>query len=180
LIEFSIATDDGAFLMWLLLLHPDAAEKIGCGISHFAVEFSTAKGNFPPASHFVINRNDGTRLDFSYKKCVARLPRFLEGEEPASQQQQQQQQLSTQHPQHHELQQPQQQLQQHQQEQQQHFQQQQQQQQHELPSPPPWRQQEQQQQQWQQQPWQQQHWQRQQQQLRRLHEVLQLIITYNA
>ena len=54
-----------SFLCALIALHPRSAEKIGGGIRHFTVE---------PALHgthcFYLTRVDGTKIDFSYLKCV--------------------------------------------------------------------------------------------------------------
>lgn len=54
-----------SFLCFLLELHPRATEKIGAGVKHFTVE--PAKGG---TRCFYITRVDGTRDDFSTKKCV--------------------------------------------------------------------------------------------------------------
>ena len=48
-----------------LALHPEAAAKVGCGITHFSVrsaDFGT--------KCFWINRPDGTTEKFSYKACI--------------------------------------------------------------------------------------------------------------
>lgn len=60
-----IKGDDHAFLLELLKKHPGAAEKIGSGVEHFTVE--TAKGG---TKCFYITRIDGSRSDFSFKKCL--------------------------------------------------------------------------------------------------------------
>lgn len=60
-----IMGDDHAFLLELLKKHPKAAEKIGAGVKHFAVE--KAKGG---TQCFYITRVDGSRSDFSFIKCL--------------------------------------------------------------------------------------------------------------
>lgn len=56
---------DQAFMTDLLLRHPSADEKIGCGVASISVErmgFNT--------QGFMLTRVDGTRIDFSYKQCI--------------------------------------------------------------------------------------------------------------
>jgi hypothetical protein len=72
----SLQSSDGAFLMQLLRSmqrHHKAAEKIGCGITHFTVELSSV-GGFSPAPHFVLHRLDSSSTDFSYNKCISSKP----------------------------------------------------------------------------------------------------------
>jgi uncharacterized protein DUF3223 len=60
-----VSAADEEVLRAALALHPDANEKIGCGITHFSVrsaDFGT--------KCFWINRPDGTTDKFSYKACV--------------------------------------------------------------------------------------------------------------
>ncbi|WP_159670943.1 DCL family protein [Andreprevotia sp. IGB-42] len=60
-----VNTADTQVLTNALLHHPDANEKIGCGISYFSVrsaDFGT--------KCFWINRLDGTTEKFSYSKCI--------------------------------------------------------------------------------------------------------------
>lgn len=68
----SLDSDGGKFLNELLQNHPRVAEKVGRGISHFVVEFSTvgSLSRLPPSKHFVLHRVDGTSTDFSYNKCI--------------------------------------------------------------------------------------------------------------
>jgi ABC-type antimicrobial peptide transport system ATPase subunit len=54
-----------SFLAALISRHPNAAEKIGAGIRHFTVEFAVHGTRC-----FYLTREDGTRTDFSYLKCV--------------------------------------------------------------------------------------------------------------
>jgi Protein of unknown function (DUF3223) len=58
------AADEGV-LRAALPLHPQADEKIGCGVTHFSVrsaDFGT--------KCFWVNRLDGTTEKFSYKTCI--------------------------------------------------------------------------------------------------------------
>lgn len=60
-----VNTSDEQVLFAALALHPEARQKLGCGVSHFSVrtaEFRT--------KCFWINRLDGTTDKFSYKACV--------------------------------------------------------------------------------------------------------------
>ena len=52
--------DDKKFLMKILLMHPNASEKIGCGVKDFFV----GKGCF------WLVRQDNSTTDFSYIKCL--------------------------------------------------------------------------------------------------------------
>ncbi len=56
---------DSQFLWDLLQRHPDAPEKIGCGVKRF-FKNPTTKGT----SCFWVERVDGTPTDFSCKSCV--------------------------------------------------------------------------------------------------------------
>uniref|UniRef100_A0A383VIK8 Uncharacterized protein n=1 Tax=Tetradesmus obliquus TaxID=3088 RepID=A0A383VIK8_TETOB len=69
----SLQSSDGAVLMQLLQRHHNAAQKTGCGISHFTVQCSSV-GGFKPAPHFVLHRKDGSSTDFSYNKCINSKP----------------------------------------------------------------------------------------------------------
>lgn len=60
-----VSLEDAQVLMDALALHPDAAAKKGCGISHFSVrsaDFGT--------KCFWVNRTDGTTEKFSYLSCI--------------------------------------------------------------------------------------------------------------
>lgn len=57
--------DDSVILQAMLEHHPDAAEKIGCGIANFSVrsaDFSTRC--------FWVNRTDGTTEKFSITRSI--------------------------------------------------------------------------------------------------------------
>jgi len=60
-----VSKDHNQFLSDAIEKHPDAAEKIGSGISHFSVG-SADYGT----QCFWVHRNDGSRDRFSYKSCV--------------------------------------------------------------------------------------------------------------
>lgn len=57
--------DDAAFMGDLLLRHPSAERKIGCGVAALWVRRNGAFGN-----GFYVERTDGTLVDFSYKQCI--------------------------------------------------------------------------------------------------------------
>jgi Protein of unknown function (DUF3223) len=60
-----VSKDDEAVLRAALAFHPDAAAKVGCGISHFSVRSADFGSKC-----FWVNRTDGTTEKFSYKVCV--------------------------------------------------------------------------------------------------------------
>lgn len=61
-----VSEEDAADLASLLDRHPDAVDKIGCGIDHFEVQSADY------SSHcFRVVRKDGTWARFSYHACVA-------------------------------------------------------------------------------------------------------------
>ncbi len=57
--------EDTAFLLELLHNHPNAIEKIGCGIEGFEVRQESSISRC-----FYLVRTDGTAENFSYKKCL--------------------------------------------------------------------------------------------------------------
>ena len=60
-----VSAADEEVLRAALALHPEADEKIGCGVTHFSVrsaDFGT--------KCFWINRPDGTTEKFSYTACI--------------------------------------------------------------------------------------------------------------
>ena len=60
-----VGASDAIILTAALALHPEAGEKIGCGIKDFSVrsaDFGT--------KCFWVNRTDGTTQKFSHKACV--------------------------------------------------------------------------------------------------------------
>lgn len=72
-IEIPEGTDDFVFLLALLQSHPRSAEKIGSGVVRFYIE---AVGRDAP--NFGAVRTDGTRIPFSYTKCLDALGRPTE------------------------------------------------------------------------------------------------------
>lgn len=61
----TIQEDDAQFLQSLLERHPDAAQKIGCGVKRF-FRAGTGMGT----DCFWLERTDGSRTDFSYIACA--------------------------------------------------------------------------------------------------------------
>jgi hypothetical protein len=63
----TVNSEDARFLLALLLNHPKAQEKIGCGIQAFQIRqnqrFTTKRG-------FYLIHWDGTEDDFSFMKCI--------------------------------------------------------------------------------------------------------------
>jgi hypothetical protein len=57
--------DDGIDVGALLLLHKEAEKKIGCGIDHFIIMTSEEGSRC-----FGIVRADGSKIDFSYQRCI--------------------------------------------------------------------------------------------------------------
>lgn len=66
-----VSDADSLDLTALLDLHDEKDEKIGCGIGFF--EVNSPPADAPPFSSrcFWIVRTDGTRIDISYKHCLA-------------------------------------------------------------------------------------------------------------
>lgn|ERR1700746_75352 len=60
-----ITDDDDELLMWLVMRHPDACQKIGVGVDFFTVE-----DNAYNTRGFWVHRIDGTMTDFSLYACV--------------------------------------------------------------------------------------------------------------
>lgn len=58
---------DDAFLRDLIAIHPEAKQKIGCGISWFTSQIDPV---WKTTRHFVIVRNDGSSTDFSFHTCI--------------------------------------------------------------------------------------------------------------
>lgn len=54
-------------MLSLLSRHPDAANKIGCGVANIRVRQESIWGT----RHFEIERVDGSTTDFSFKKCLS-------------------------------------------------------------------------------------------------------------
>ena len=64
-LKVAIPEPHHSFLCALIALHPRAAEKIGCGIAHFTVEYA-----LHGTRCFYLARVDGSKTDFSYLKCI--------------------------------------------------------------------------------------------------------------
>lgn len=60
-----LSGDDTAFMGDLLLRHPSAERKIGCGVAAIWIKRNGVFGN-----GFYVERIDGTFEDFSYKQCI--------------------------------------------------------------------------------------------------------------
>ncbi len=60
-----VSSDDAVVLKAALEQHPEAAEKIGTGITHFSVRTADFGSRC-----FWANRTDGTTVKFSYKSCI--------------------------------------------------------------------------------------------------------------
>jgi hypothetical protein len=56
--------EDAQFIAQLLLEHPEAKDKILCGVASFQIEQNG------PTRGFWLTRTDGTRTDFSYVSCL--------------------------------------------------------------------------------------------------------------
>jgi Protein of unknown function (DUF3223) len=63
----SVHMKDEAVLLDLLASHPHVREKIGAGIARILVH---SPALYPHSRGFVIERTDGSRIDFSYRKCL--------------------------------------------------------------------------------------------------------------
>lgn len=59
----------------LLLLHPDADKKVGTGLKYIKVK-KALKGEY---NCFWVVREDGSEVDFSYKKCNDNFDRLIKG-----------------------------------------------------------------------------------------------------
>jgi len=67
------ASRDDLMLREVLDLHPDAADKIGAGVSYFFVGLTRDGDKFnvrPDATGIWIKRIDGSEVDFSYRTCI--------------------------------------------------------------------------------------------------------------
>lgn len=58
---------DEMFLRDLVALHPEAEQKIGCGISGFTTQVDPI---WRTTRHFAIIRTDGSTTDFSFHTCI--------------------------------------------------------------------------------------------------------------
>lgn len=62
----SLCGSDFKIIISILIQHPEAGDKIGCGVARFDVVREEVYGH----RRFEIVRTDGTRQDFSYIKCI--------------------------------------------------------------------------------------------------------------
>jgi hypothetical protein len=62
----TLTGSDSTFILSLLQHHPEAAEKIGPGMTHISIEPA-----YKATRCFYVNRTDGQRIDFSYAKCLS-------------------------------------------------------------------------------------------------------------
>lgn len=58
---------DYIFLHDLVAVHPEANQKIGCGISYFTIQVDPI---WKTTRHFVIVRTDGSSTDVSFHTCI--------------------------------------------------------------------------------------------------------------
>lgn len=63
--EETVSKQDAAFLQQTLDRHPEAKEKIGCGVDSFFVR----RADYGTVC-FWIKRTDGSVVRFSYKSCI--------------------------------------------------------------------------------------------------------------
>jgi hypothetical protein len=63
----SLEGDDLMFMLDVLKCHPDVNKKVGVGIKSIIVEKELT---FNKTTHFSIIRTDGTKVDFSFVKCL--------------------------------------------------------------------------------------------------------------
>ncbi|KAI6670294.1 hypothetical protein NL676_005179 [Syzygium grande] len=61
------AEDQSYIIDNVLNHHPDKAAKIGAGIEHLTV---SRHSSFPDSRCFYVVSTDGSRIDFSYRKCL--------------------------------------------------------------------------------------------------------------
>jgi len=62
----SVAADDYEFVRSLLDRHPDADQKVGCGV----VDLEVDRAKQYDSICFYLVRSDGTRTDFSWPECI--------------------------------------------------------------------------------------------------------------
>lgn len=63
--------DDAAFMGDLLLRHPSADRKIGCGVAAIWIKRNCHDNPYAVFGNgFYVERTDGTFIDFSYKQCI--------------------------------------------------------------------------------------------------------------
>lgn len=66
-----VSDGDADELSALLKRHDQTNEKVGAGVDHFEVDHAPDEYS---TQCFWIVRKDGSRIDFSYKHCLARRP----------------------------------------------------------------------------------------------------------
>jgi hypothetical protein len=66
-----VSEEDAADLRSLLKRHEEMDEKTGSGIDHFVVDYAPEEYS---GQCFWIVRTDGSKIDFSFKHCLARKP----------------------------------------------------------------------------------------------------------
>lgn len=64
---------DTVFLNSLLFMHPEAEQKVGCGVVSFSVEDNPIYPG-PRSRGFRLHRTDGTSTDFSFWECIRPTP----------------------------------------------------------------------------------------------------------
>lgn len=64
---------DTPFLQSLIAMHPEAEQKIGCGVAAFSVEDNPMYPG-PRARGLRLHRIDGTSTDFSFWECIRPTP----------------------------------------------------------------------------------------------------------
>lgn len=69
----ALAKEHQALVVELLSFHPQAPEKIGCGVRRILIGYCEFSGHRYKRS-FWIERADMTLDDFSYMKCIRRIP----------------------------------------------------------------------------------------------------------
>nr|MCU0649682.1 DCL family protein [Gemmatimonadaceae bacterium] len=62
-----VTGDDVDFLMDLLYLHSEAADKIGSGVAGFSVDRDHV---YRTTRCFFVHRTDGSSTDFSFENCI--------------------------------------------------------------------------------------------------------------
>ena len=62
-----ISEEDDLFLRELILLHPEAAQKMGSGVESFSTRLDPV---WKKTRHFVLIRSDGSSTDFSFLSCL--------------------------------------------------------------------------------------------------------------
>lgn len=60
----TLTDSDAEFMLGVLCRHPEADEKVGCGVSSIQVEQNG------PTVGFWLTRRDGSRTDFSFVACI--------------------------------------------------------------------------------------------------------------